>query len=134
MAGTKPVKYALSARDVDDEDVGSYVTTEVVPAIQSTRETVNRIVADVYEVSESGTVPSVAGLVEVDATAGAVTMTLQDCARVYHPVLIVKVDSSGNAVTVAAPSGQTISGAASVSLAAQWNSGLFHPGATGWFT
>ena len=61
-------------------------------------------------------------LILVDATAGAVTMTLETaigCDGRRH--IIKKSDSSGNAVTVACTGGQTIDGAATVSLAAQYD-------------
>jgi hypothetical protein len=57
----------------------------------------------------------------VDASAGAVTITLISAAwtpNVYH---VKKIDSSSNAVAVAAASGELIDGAATQSLVAQWD-------------
>jgi len=58
----------------------------------------------------------------VDASGGAVTVTLKsalDCEQ--KRITIKKIDSSGNAVTVDADGSETIDGAATKSLAAQYN-------------
>jgi hypothetical protein len=66
-------------------------------------------------------------LIDVNATGGAVTITLLDAALAYDSVLgghvfeIVKNDASGNAVTVAAPSGNLINGASTVTLSSQYS-------------
>ena len=57
----------------------------------------------------------------VDASAGAVTVTLP--ASSGNPIrtyLVKKIDSTANAVTIAAAGTDTIEGAASISLASQW--------------
>jgi hypothetical protein len=59
----------------------------------------------------------------VDATAGAVTITLPDAAQVAaakFPFSLKKIDASANAVMVQGGSGQTIDGAASRSLTSQY--------------
>lgn len=64
-------------------------------------------------------------IAEVDATAGAVTITLPTldtntkvpAGKFYR---VMKTDASVNAVTVSAGAGQTINGAASVTLATQY--------------
>lgn len=57
-----------------------------------------------------------------DATAGAFSVTLPDATRNKGKVLVVKKkDASVNAVTIAAAGSDTIQGAASVALSAQWN-------------
>lgn len=58
-------------------------------------------------------------LVLVDASGGAVTVTLSE-AWVDTKIRVVKVDSSLNAVTIHAPSG-TISGSTNKTLSVQWN-------------
>lgn len=59
--------------------------------------------------------------VRVDATAGAVTVTLPAAVSVPGHVLHVKkVDASANAVTVDAAGAETIDGALTKVLAAQW--------------
>lgn len=62
-------------------------------------------------------------VVRMDATAGALTVTLPApaSAKSRHLVKIMKVDSSANAVTISVSGGSLISGAASITLAAQWN-------------
>lgn len=64
------------------------------------------------------------GVVLVDASAGAVTVTLTSSVFGGQLIGVKKIDSSANAVTVAAPAGTTIDGAASKALAAQWDSVL----------
>lgn len=66
-------------------------------------------------------IPSSAGLVKFDATAGAFTATLPSAS--VNPGMVVrvdKVDSSGNAITIATTSSQTINGASTLSLTTQW--------------
>lgn len=65
------------------------------------------------------------GIVEVNATGGAVTITLpllDNAGKVPSGKLykVMKTDSSANVVTVSANTGQTINGAASVALTAQY--------------
>lgn len=56
-----------------------------------------------------------------DATAGAFAVTLPPALNLQgRQILIKKVDASGNAVTVTAAGGDTIEGAGTVVLAAQW--------------
>jgi hypothetical protein len=60
-------------------------------------------------------------IVACDASAGAFTVSLPSAAGIAGRMYTIKkVDSSPNAVTVAAPTGQTIDGAASYVLSAQW--------------
>lgn len=62
------------------------------------------------------------GLVELDATAAAFTATLPSAST--NPGMVVrvaKVDVSANAATIATTGGQTINGASTLSLAAQWD-------------
>jgi hypothetical protein len=58
----------------------------------------------------------------VDATAGPVTITLISAAWTPNVYTVKKIDASANAVTVAAQAGETIDGAATASLPAQWSS------------
>ncbi len=57
-----------------------------------------------------------------DATAGAFTITLPPALNNQgRKVLIKKIDSSGNAVTVSRAGADTIEGSTTVSLGSQWN-------------
>lgn len=72
--------------------------------------------------------------VRADATAGVMTVTLP-VANQYpgRQILVKKVDAGGNAVTVGITGTDTIEGAASVSLSAQWNKqGFISNGNNGW--
>jgi hypothetical protein len=59
--------------------------------------------------------------VRVDATAGAVTVTLPDATRfVGRRFVVKKVDASTHAVTIQGQSGQTIDGSVSKSTPTPW--------------
>jgi hypothetical protein len=61
-------------------------------------------------------------LLLVDATAGAVTVNLPPAVDAYGALLVVKkVDASGNAVTLDADGSETIDGATTTALAAQYD-------------
>lgn len=60
--------------------------------------------------------------VRVNATGGAVTVTLPLSANNWRrPIGVIKTDSSGNAVTVARSGSDVINGATSQSLASQYS-------------
>jgi len=58
-------------------------------------------------------------VVLVDASAGAVTITLHAVATADYPITIKKIDSSANAVTIDPNGAETIDGAATVVIATQ---------------
>src|SRR3990167_6321685 len=64
------------------------------------------------------------GLILVDASGGARTVTLPPASSMRRspPLMVKKTDSSANAVIVAATSGETVDGGASVSLTTQYAS------------
>ena len=70
----------------------------------------------------------------VDCTAGVVTITLPTSSTCPgRQILITKIDSGGNAVTVARNGSDTIQGSATISLAAQWSKALLiSNGNDGW--
>lgn len=70
----------------------------------------------------------------VDASSGAVTVTLISAARTPNKYTVKKIDSSSNAVTVAAASGQNIDGSSTKNLASQWDKLTVIPSGTNWFT
>ena len=62
----------------------------------------------------------------VNASGGAVTVALISTATADREMRVKKIDASGNAVTITGAGDDLLDGAASVSLAAQWDSvGLF---------
>jgi hypothetical protein len=73
------------------------------------------------------------GQVLVDASKGPVTMTLVNPPDSFHPVVVVKVDSTANAVTVVSKGGEHISGAASDTLASQWSIAQYEADSTQWY-
>lgn len=73
----------------------------------------------------------------VDCTSGALTMTLPDptaAPHVHARFVIKKVDSTGNAVTIATNGSETIDGSATASLASQWDSLTVWNDGTNWYT
>lgn len=85
-------------------------------------------------VTAAYTVAATVFYVRADATSGAITVTLPPALNLQgRRILIKKIDSSGNAVTIAANGSDTIEGSATVSLAAQWNKQhLISNGVNGW--
>lgn len=74
-------------------------------------------------------------VVLVDATGGAVTITLP-LSSVWRgrEIIVIKVDSSANAVTVAISGSDVINGAASHSLATQYTKARYvADGTTNWY-
>jgi hypothetical protein len=83
-------------------------------------------------VTTTYTVPAEVYYVRANATGGAFTVTLPLAAtRVGRVIIIKKIDSSVNAVTVGISGSDTIEGSATVSLAAQWNKLVVIAGASG---
>jgi len=69
----------------------------------------------------------------VDATSGGVTITLPTATGRTDPITVKKIDSSGNAVTVDGNASETIDGATTKNLAAQWDSMTLIPSGGNWF-
>lgn len=70
----------------------------------------------------------------VDATAGAITITLPAVASSAGVTLTVKkIDSSGNAVTLDGNASETIDGATTKALSAQWASLTIHCNGSAWY-
>jgi hypothetical protein len=69
-----------------------------------------------------------------DATSAAFTVTLPAVASNSGLVLVVKkIDASGNAVTLDGNASETIDGATTLALTAQWNRALIQSNGTAWF-
>lgn len=82
-------------------------------------------------VAANYTVSTFDELVTVDATGAGRTITLPTAVGRNRRLVIVKADSSANTVTLAAASGQTINGAATRVLSAQWATAELVPTPTG---
>ncbi len=122
MSGTKRILYQLTGNGVDANDpeaMGFWINRLVTPIAKALLSLVNRLAADVRATTTDITLTGAEGFVPVDATAGPVTITLSSPLALFHLLIVQKVDASGNAVTVAAPSGVTLSGG--LPLAAQWD-------------
>jgi hypothetical protein len=107
---------------VDDPDaLGYFVNRILVPLLRSLLGNVNRLSGTAIAKDTDATLDGSELFVLVDATAGPVSIELARPAAVFRPVVVQKKDASANAVTVVAPTGATINGAASSTLAAQWD-------------
>ena len=86
-------------------------------------EVLRRLLTRPQALSQDTTLTASNTTTSVDASAAAVTITLplasQHVSRVYS---IKKIDASANAVTITPSGADTIDGAATYSLAAQWDS------------
>jgi hypothetical protein len=68
-----------------------------------------------------------------NATSGAFTVSLPPASTKAYPYLVIKkVDATANAVTLDAYGSQTIDGASTISLGAQYQQVILHADATGW--
>ena len=71
--------------------------------------------------------------IRVDASAGAVTVSLPEAAALRGKVLVVKkVDSSANAVTIDPAGSETIDGASTVSISTQYHSYVIQSSGSSW--
>ena len=120
-----PVGIATSATSLVVNGAGSSTAVKVTSTI------VDGLYADVQSYSSSTVLTNANSVVLVSASGGAVTITLPAPARgkVFN---IKKTDSSLNAVTISPPSG-TIDGAASKSLAFQYDSLMITSDGTNFF-
>jgi hypothetical protein len=85
-------------------------------------------------VTATGNVVSGDYLIIADATGGAITMTLPPAALVSGRIYVFKrINSGANAVIVDPSGAETIDGAATYTLSAQWNSVTIMSNGTAWF-
>jgi hypothetical protein len=84
-------------------------------------------------VSTTSSLPVTARFVAADATAGAITLTLPAASVVAQRVIVVqKVDSSGNAVTLDGNGAETINGSATIALASRYDTVQLYSSGLGW--
>lgn len=124
MSGTERIDSKLSAAYVDASEekvLGQFLNRIAIPLLRALLSSVNRLSGSVSVTTVAITLDGSEGFVPVDASAAPVTVTLSVPTALFHPLIVQKIDSSGNAVTVAAPAGVTVRGAASLALAAQWD-------------
>lgn len=66
-------------------------------------------------------------VIQVDCTAAARTVTLPTAVGRSRRILVVKIDSSANVVTIATTASQTVNGTAPATLTTQWGAREFFP-------
>jgi len=124
MSGTDRIDSKLSAAYVDageEKVLGYFLNRIAIPLLRALLSSVNRLSGSVSATTVTITLDGSEGFVPVDASAAPVTITLSAPTALFRLLIVQKVDSSGNAVTVVAPAGSSINGAASLALAAQWD-------------
>ena len=88
--------------------------------------TLNRSIDDtnalrIRKINASGSASLGDGLIMADAAGGAITIDLLPAAQTNQKVFsVIKTDASANAVTLAPDGSETINGAASASITAQY--------------
>ena len=115
------VNVNLGGRPFRDEDLKVGVNREVVPTLRSLLDAYNNSQGGPVTVSEDTTATAEYQTYLVDASAGAVTITLPSANLWPMQLYIKKTDSSGNAVTVLADGYDLIEGSASVSFSGQYD-------------
>ncbi len=90
--------------------------------------------AQYRNVTTTGNVVSGDYLIVADATGGAITMTLPPAALVPGRIYAFKrINSGANAVVIDPSGAETIDGAATYTLSAQWNSVTIMNNGIAWF-
>lgn len=73
-------------------------------------------------------------VIKVDASGGAVTITLPAAQTSYSEIVVIKTDSSGNAVTVSRAGSDTIDGSTTATLSNQYSLAVFRSdGNSAWY-
>lgn len=102
-------------------DFTSYDSYAYKRWVNSVYETITSLTA-ITTVTTTYTVGANLLYIRGDASGGAFTITLPPAIGLAgRPLILKKVDGSGNAITIAASGSDTIEGSATESLAAQWD-------------
>lgn len=67
-----------------------------------------------------------------NAASGAITITLPSATTAVYPIIVKKIDSTANAVTIAASGGQTIDGSATIDIAVQNGTATLYSDGSQW--
>ncbi len=94
--------------------------------------TYTKKISDVTNTTSDYTVGSEVHWVRVDASSGAVTVTLPPVGTVGRSIGVIKIDSSSNAVTVDGNGSETISSTSSITLSTQYESISLIDNGTSW--
>ena len=126
------IEQALDANDATDatQDAALDILDETTARANAAYELIG---PGAYAFTASATLPDDCRTAIVDATAGAVTVTLQPVASSVADVVVVKVDASANAVVIDGNGAETISGAATSSTTTQWVSRTVRPALGAWY-
>lgn len=120
MGGTvTTIKQTISSRFVStkDENFEARLNQEIIGTIVETRRHFNERHGDMLDIAANYTVQAADEYLRVDATNGAVTITLPDPLGFHRRLTVKKLDSSANAVTLSSRS--LIDGATTQALRAK---------------
>ena len=116
----------LGQGTLDFRQVGLLRVDDSTPLVADVGRTVGAMVT-------TGSPPSMSCDVLCNATAGAFSVNLPAVAGVLgREYTITKIDASANAVTLHGNSSETINGATTLALAAQWDTATVVATAAGW--
>lgn len=107
----------------NDASVGALTTRlrDVLRTLSEALRDAGPEVASVRTVTAHTTATEMDVLIRADATGGAVTVTLPSARTILgHRLMVIRLNGGANAVTVAAAAGETINGAATKALGAQY--------------
>ena len=133
MSGTRQINFTLSGQSTDWSNPDAariYIERIFEPVFKRVRNTLNQLARDVLITSVSQLVEAKYGLVLVDSSGGAVTLTLVHPVDNFHPITVVKTDSSANAVTIRSFGGELISGASTDTISSYWGFAQYESDAT----
>lgn len=122
----------LGFREATEDNIVELVNRELLPLVRMMHQHYNDAFGSTVAVDASTILGVTYQFYLADASDGPITLTLPE-AGAEMAVHIKKVDSSGNAVTVAAQGTAEIDGALSYALAAQYDSAIFVSDGTNWW-
>lgn len=136
MSGTRQVDQTIIGKHPgeDDAEAQRFFNQKIVlPVVLAMRDRVNQLTGDFLAVTFSQFVEPRYAIVPVDASGGAVTVTLRAPSSSHHEYFFVKTDASLNPVTIRSENGELISGAATFVMSNQWEAAILASDATAYY-
>lgn len=112
---------------------GEYYSTRYADGVLSYTELPRLDGSRVRTITTSDTATYFDDVIMVDATSGNVTVTLMAAVDIDKKLFIVRKDASANTVTIAADTGDTVDGSASITVAGDSYVGIASDGADSWY-
>lgn len=113
---------------------GDFATLDVTDGWYSSIQRMDAMKKGIRTITATGSIATTDSTILCDATSGAITFNLPSAAQgirsIYH---IKKIDASANTVTIDPNGAETIDGAATKVLSAQWQSVTIQSNGAAWF-